>query len=762
MMYFTGDDCEFPIQSVTKFTSTSEIIGSSHSQFTSDQESYSPTFEKKLIEENRYDGYWIEAFQINKQNPIGLVGFGLNSEDIHFYSNPSTTIQPGKATLIQKLNGPVGMDQADITGNGVNDIIICFQYGNTMLDSDPEGGKIVWLENPGQDIDKNLWKMHYVGRSTAMHRIKVGHFTQTKRWEILGLPIASKPYDLLSAVPVLLFRQPDDIFNATEWPFEIINQEFFHLIHDAKRFNNNQLDNLLVASREGINWLYFNSSLKQWTIEHIGDGEQEQKQQTTYYGSGGIDIGRVGNDSFAYMAAVEPFHGNVISVYIKNMNNSLKTIQWKRYILDIYGYPNQYGEGPAHYVVCADFDNDGDDEFLVALRGPSPNQGVYFYKPMDLSRGLFMKWKVSDDSAARIAVADFDNDNLLDFATISYSVLGYYTVENPSIHMFYNRFVQKKLQVKKEIQVIKQNNDLLFQVSRPNKALQYQAIPFLTIDGITLSLEILPPYTSRHVDNNTFVKVLSGIITWTNSSIESHKLVNHSRTILFEPRTVAPLDIHSDNDRITTGSEGALLIVFKTLNDSSNNHQIDDIQKVIIENSLPDYYPQETRQLNFQFVRYDQYDSSEQFKDLEFYNMKGFGIKFADNNDYLCYIQLWAAGQGVNAGVHNHAKDFFCETHVCLINGSGKGGMHYLNSSKQDYDPLTTPDSAFEKLTLPAFYEHGPLWDIDAQNKPVLRNDSTVVYPWHKWQAGINRSLNQSFDVWIVFEFNCQLLTLSS
>ncbi|CAF1460644.1 unnamed protein product [Rotaria sp. Silwood1] len=739
-----------------------EIIETSHNQLNGDHGSYSPTFEKKLIEENRYDGYWVEAFQFDNQSVIGLIAFGLNSEEINFYQNPSITTQSGNRTLIQKFNGPVAMDQADITGDGLNDILICFQYGNTMLDSDPEGGKIVWLENPGRNVDKDLWKMHYVGRSTAMHRFKVGHFTQTKRWEILGLPIASKPYDLVSAVPILLFRQPDDLLNATEWPFEIIDQDFFHLIHDATRFNNDQLDSLLVASREGINWFYFNQNLNKWMIENIGHGEQEQKQQTTYYGSGGIDFGRVGNDSFAYLAAIEPFHGNVIAVYIKSMDNSLKNIYWNRYILDIYGYPNEYGEGSAHHLVCADFDKDGDYEFLVALRGPSPNQGVFLYKAIDLSRGLFAKWKVSEDSAARIAVADFDYDGLLDFATISYSVPGYYIAKNPSINIFYNRFAQKKLQAINEIQVVKQNNDLLFKVPRSNKASQYQTLPFITIDGITLSLEILPPYSSRHVDNTTYIKVLSGRIIWTDSSKKSYQPVNHSRTFLFKPRTAASLEIHSDNDRIATGSEGALLIVFETRDKSNNIHRIEDIQKILIENSLPEYSPQDARKLTFQFIRYDQYDSAQQFKGLEFYNMKGFRIKFADNDEQLCYMQMWAAGQGVNAGVHNHAKDFFCETHVCLINGSGQGGIHYLNDSKEDYDPLTTPDSVFEKLIVPSFYEQGPLWEIDAQNKPVLRNDSTVVYPWHKWQAGIDRSFNQSYDVWIVFEFNSQLSTLPS
>jgi hypothetical protein len=31
-------------------------------------------------------------------------------------------------------------------------------------------------------------------------------------------------------------------------------------------------------------------------------------------------------------------------------------------------------------------------------------QGIMYYKPIDLERGLFAKWKISEDSSARIAV----------------------------------------------------------------------------------------------------------------------------------------------------------------------------------------------------------------------------------------------------------------------------------------------------------------------------------------------------------------------
>jgi hypothetical protein len=68
--------------------------------------------------------------------------------------------------------------------------------------------------------------------------------------------------------------------------------------------------------------------------------------------------------------------------------------KWKRHVLDVFGHPCQlsnigtgnsgnppnYTEsyltetGPGHHIVCADFDGDGTDEFLIALMGYYPHQ----------------------------------------------------------------------------------------------------------------------------------------------------------------------------------------------------------------------------------------------------------------------------------------------------------------------------------------------------------------------------------------------------
>jgi hypothetical protein len=121
----------------------------------------------------------------------------------------------------------------------------------------------------------------------------------------------------------------------------------------------------MVSAREGTTWLYYEGG--RWNRQLIGIGEPKEAQQSPtsespgsgdHWGAGCADGGRIGDDPFAYIATLDPFHGIAACVYTKE-GRGMKGAHWKRQVLDVYGTPNQLqktGDGPGHYIVCADFD----------------------------------------------------------------------------------------------------------------------------------------------------------------------------------------------------------------------------------------------------------------------------------------------------------------------------------------------------------------------------------------------------------------------
>lgn len=131
---------------------------------------------------------------------------------------------------------------------------------------------------------------------------------------------------------------------------------------------------MVISSREGATWLYYENG--SWQRQLLSAGEPKEDRQLPnslspgsgdHWGTGCADAGRVGDDPFAYIATLDPFHGTTACVLSK-VGRGMKDSKWKRHILDIYGTPNQlmkYGDGPGHYIVCADFD--GEPEELPSL-----------------------------------------------------------------------------------------------------------------------------------------------------------------------------------------------------------------------------------------------------------------------------------------------------------------------------------------------------------------------------------------------------------
>lgn len=117
----------------------------------------------------------------------------------------------------------------------------------------------------------------------------------------------------------------------------------------------------------------------------------------------------------------------------------------------------------------------------------------------------------------------------------------------------------------------------------------------------------------------------------------------------------------------------------------------------------------------------------------------------------ICGIQFWAAGKGVDCGLHDHSdltrENTFCEIHFALFNGTGLGGMVWISSE----------DGRQWRVPLQSGAEHGRFWLTEgspSRERPRFSSlTGGVQYVQHKWQAGTSPSQSESFDVWFAMEF---------
>jgi len=732
------------------------------------------------------------------EGPVGpeVIGYGLGYRDandklvpseVRMYLNPFSEMKnqitppnEWEYTVVKTLDYAVAATYGNFRpDSGLNDVVICHNYGPNMDNLNMEGGDVSLLINPGNKKKAN-WEIKHVGKFPAMHRLKTGYFTQKKHVEIMALPIMIKSGDRESPAPVI-------IYTPTEWDSNKIPSKWqetrpldgtFRLIHEVQIIHSTTggLDKALVAGREGVSLMWMDEKSKQWRHESVGPGLPQSRKpfENPYWGSGSVATARVGPDSVGYIATCEAFHGNLVSVYVKPPGTRPDQIvtneHWRRFVIDDFG-PLKEGEftGTIHNVVSADIDGSGVDSIIVALmgypEGNATNMGTYVYRPLDLQRGLFARSKISDASAGRIATADFRCSGTWDVATISYSVPGYLVTKNPAIRVMLNNVKQTRHTIKAE----RLGDEVMIRVPRAASADHTSEMPFLDIAGKRLSIVVLPAHREYRLGDGfkyqgkdyqkDGVKIINGELSWTKGG------TSHKRGIAVESRTATGMILDADNNIVKAGPNGAIFVrLASSIPTSLPGLTFDHMEDAATINELPFNVNPAVRNMVFPWVRCSDREWGQGGFDWEFYNLVGYHVLYDDDSlTNFCHIQAWTLEIGETAAFHNHDTKSFCEIHACISNGTNKGGMwwakndagdQHFNQNPNELNPDTLAKYA-DHVVVDTMQEHGPLWRTGADGRPSLRPNDTVDYPYHAWLAGPRNDPKDKgrFDVWLAFEF---------
>ena len=137
-------------------------------------------------------------------------------------------------------------------------------------------------------------------------------------------------------------------------------------------------------------------------------------------------------------------------------------------------------------------------------------------KPGGLNKGIFAKWRITEDSTARITLGDFAGKGLIDLISINYNIKRYYEEPNPVVKLYPNDFSEaKSTNVEPAIIPTIWDNEGMVYVRDPinDKSLQsLSSMPLIDISDYSISVEVYPKGNSIPIGAGHGIKVLYGSI----------------------------------------------------------------------------------------------------------------------------------------------------------------------------------------------------------------------------------------------------------
>ncbi len=348
-----------------------------------------PKFRHVTIDDQVKIGYGTAIADINGDKKPDIIL--CDARNIAWYENPSWK----KHIIVENLTTPrdhVCIAVRDIDGDGKAEIAAGAQWNPGETSDTAKSGAVFYLIPPADRTQK--WTPVQLEHEPTTHRMR-WFATPTGKFDLVVLPLHGRGNKggKGDGVRTLAYHKPSD--PKGNWGTSLLDGNM-HMSHnfDVAEWDGDQANEMLLGGLEGV-FLLDSAKDGTWSRRQISNNPTGEVRQGA------------GAEGKKFVTAIEPMHGNQLSIYTAAKGKKL----WDRNVID-----DSLDQG--HALATGDFMGSGSDQIVVGWRGTrrTGKVGVKFYYPTNTQRTEWKSLLIDDNEMATedIRIADLNADGKID------------------------------------------------------------------------------------------------------------------------------------------------------------------------------------------------------------------------------------------------------------------------------------------------------------------------------------------------------------
>jgi len=343
-------------------------------------QSATPQFREEIVTTGLKSGYQLVVADLNGDGRPDIIVIDERGTELAWFENP----QWQRHMLAVDVPRTINLDVWDWDRDGKPEIAVAHHF-----EQNPEKsvGTVLLLKS-GPDV-RAVWSKREIDRVPTAHRLRWIDPQGDGRKLLLVAPLVGER----ARPPLFEDDAPVYAYKPGEWKRTLLTKEPRGVLHSIAQVAwDKKGEQMFAASFSGIALYRPTGGGGVWRGEPIAKGDPRPCPEC---GSSEIKTGKLGKRRF--IAAIEPWHGNQVVVYLEQGR------RWAREIIET-------GMVNGHALAVGDLDRDGRDEIVAGSRGKGHRLMVF---SADDAAGRNWKRDVIDDggmAAADCKIADFNND----------------------------------------------------------------------------------------------------------------------------------------------------------------------------------------------------------------------------------------------------------------------------------------------------------------------------------------------------------------